>query len=314
MQSQFPLVSIVTPSFNSVQFIRETIESVLSQDYPVIEHIVVDGCSTDGTLDVLNQYPHLNWISEPDQGQSDALNKGFRIAKGEIIGWLNADDTYELNAVQIAVQFLADHPDVDLVYSDARVIDEKGCQVGITRSRAFEQNLLLSTNYIKQPTVFMRRKIIDSLEGVNEKLEYVMDWEFWLRVEHNFKMCYIPDKILANFRLIPGTKSYGYMWAFQLETVQVLEEILCHIPYSVLPQKKKYQILAEHRAKYYLARMVRAIQEQDRIMMLRELFSAIHHNKKVVIDRGIWLYIGMGLLGKKIDRLQKYRKQTALEK
>ena len=120
-----PKVSIITPSYNQGQFIEETILSAKNQDYPNIEHIVIDGNSTDSTLDILHKYDNdIIWISEPDRGQSDALNKGFRIATGEIIGWLNSDDIYLPGAVKKAVDALMNNPKFDIVYGDYLIIDE----------------------------------------------------------------------------------------------------------------------------------------------------------------------------------------------
>src|SRR4030042_198392 len=119
MDKELPLVSIVTPSLNQGRFIEETILSVKNQTYPRIEYIVIDGGSSDGTLDILNKYSDsLIWISERDKGQSDAINKGWKMSKGEIIAYLNADDTYMPGAVETAVRFLADNMDVGLVYGE----------------------------------------------------------------------------------------------------------------------------------------------------------------------------------------------------
>lgn len=259
MPIQLPVVSVVTPSYNSSRFIRETIESVLLQKYPAIEHIVIDGGSTDGTLDILREYSHLTWISEPDRGQSDALNKGFRQAKGEIIGWLNADDTYEPDAVFTAVNFLLENDHVDLVYSDARVIDEGNRQIGITKSQPFDLNLLLISNFINQPTVFVRRYIIERLGGVNEDLDFTMDRELWLRLGCSFEMHYLPDIILANFRLIPGTKSFEESYTFQAEWLHVLERFFQMESSSFLSDKVKNDIWQTQQAKYHLGKMVSAI-------------------------------------------------------
>jgi len=306
MPIQFPVVSVVTPSHNSSRFIRETIESVLLQKYPAIEHIVIDGGSTDGTLDILREYPHLTWISEPDRGQSDALNKGFLQAQGDIIGWLNADDTYEPDAVFTAVNFLLENDNVDLVYSDARVIDETSRQIGITKSRPFDLNLLLISNFINQPTVFVRRHIIKRLGGVNEDLDFVMDRELWLRIGCSFGMHYLPNKILANFRLIRGTKSFEQMTKFHEEWLLVLEQSFSLSLLSELPETAKQKALQKNRAQYHEAKMKDAIKTKDRRKLLQELCLALMQDKSLLLNRGIWLFVYKGLLGQQIDRERKY--------
>src|SRR4030042_2589290 len=131
MDNELPLVSIVTPSYNKARFIEETILSVKNQTYPRIEHIIIDGGSTDGTLDIIRKYSDsLTWISEPDKGQSDAINKGWKMSKGEILAYLNADDTYMPRAVETAVKFLADNMDVGLVYGECNIINEHGKVIG----------------------------------------------------------------------------------------------------------------------------------------------------------------------------------------
>lgn len=127
MSDKCPLVSIVTPSYNQGRYIEKTIRSVLNQDYPDLEYIVVDGGSTDHTLDILRKYEgRIRWVSERDGGQSEAVNKGFRMSRGEILGWLNSDDTYCPGAVRQAVTFLMEHPSVAMVYGDGYEIDEQG--------------------------------------------------------------------------------------------------------------------------------------------------------------------------------------------
>ncbi|MBI4927898.1 MAG: glycosyltransferase [Anaerolineae bacterium] len=126
------LVSIITPSFNQARYIEATLDSVLSQDYPEIEYIVMDGGSTDGTVDILKRYEHrlAGWVSEKDRGQTDAINKGFARARGEVLAWLNSDDTYQPGAVREAVEALRAHPEAALVYGDANYIDETGRVIG----------------------------------------------------------------------------------------------------------------------------------------------------------------------------------------
>src|SRR4030095_6506219 len=131
-QDDRPLVSIITPSFNQARYIEATIQSVLSQDYPRIEYLIVDGGSTDETVEIIKKYEgRLAWsVSEQDQGQTDAINKGFGHTNGQILAWLNSDDTYEPGAVSAAVKYLLDHPDVGMVYGDCNFINEDGRVIG----------------------------------------------------------------------------------------------------------------------------------------------------------------------------------------
>lgn len=304
-----PLVSVVTPSYQAMPYIIRAIESVRVQDYLFMEHIIFDGGSTDGTLEVLQGYPELVWVSEPDRGQSDALNKGFRRAGGEIIGWLNADDTYQPGAIAAAVKFLVENPDVDLVYSDLRIIDETDELIGLTKSQPFQLEKLLLRNFIKQTTVFMRRRVLDLLGGVDEDLHYVMDREFWLRAGMaGFKMHYLENQTLANFRLIPGTKSYEHVPQFRAEWVHVLEKAfvlpaLRHIPISV-----REDILRKTKAQYQWAFASMAMEKKDRKNFIFHFVQAVRKDPGLLTNRGTWLFIMKGMLGLKADRLRKFRK------
>ena len=191
---QGTLVSIVTPSFNQGEFIEENILSVKKQDYPNIEHIIIDGGSTDGTLGILKRYEgDVTWISEPDNGQSQAINKGFAMATGEIIGWLNSDDVYEPGAVQTAISALSQTPDVGIVYGYARLMDAQGREREVYRSPEYSRDKLFSSpNFIRQPTVFFRKAVLDKVGYLDESLHYVMDYDLWLRMG-----------MVADFRLIP---------------------------------------------------------------------------------------------------------------
>jgi glycosyltransferase involved in cell wall biosynthesis len=305
----YPLVSVVTPSYNALPYLVENIESVQTQNYPAIEHIVIDGASTDGTQEVLQQYPHLVWVSEPDRGQSDALNKGFRQAKGDIIGWLNADDTYQPGAIAKAVEFLMAHPGVDIVYSDLQVIDESSRPVGITKSQPFDLFLLPLKNYIKQPTIFMRRQVIEKLGGLNEDLHYVMDREFWLRAGlADFKMHYLTGQVLANFRLCQGTKSFEQTPKFRTEWLQIIEMAFQDSRFDPMPEAAKKRILRKNKASYYVACMVQSVERRERIKMFRYLVGAAAHDWTILANRGTWRFVGQGILGLDVDRLKKFKK------
>src|SRR5262245_23986726 len=155
-----PLVSIVTPSYNHGPYIEATIQSVLSQDYPHIEYIVVDGGSQDDTIGILKRYEgRLSWASERDQGQADAINKGFRMAHGEILAWLNSDDTYLPGAVRLAVQYFQSHPDVSMVYGEGHHVDVEGHIIARYPTEAFDYQRLSERCFICQPTVFFRAEV-----------------------------------------------------------------------------------------------------------------------------------------------------------
>jgi glycosyltransferase involved in cell wall biosynthesis len=182
-----PLVSVVTPALNCSRFIEQTILSVSAQDYPRIEHIVVDGGSTDGTLEILARYPGLRWISEPDRGQSNAINKGVGMAQGEIIAWLNADDLYLNGAITAAVAQLTADERLGMVCADHVEVDEVGRELRTVRSPNVDLDVLRNRgNIISQPTVFMRRAAFESVGRVNEQYRYAMDYELWLRLVSAF--------------------------------------------------------------------------------------------------------------------------------
>ncbi|MCX6135484.1 MAG: glycosyltransferase family 2 protein [Ignavibacteriales bacterium] len=197
--SQTPLVTIVTPSFNQGIFIERTIQSILSQDYPYIEHIVVDGGSTDETLEILRRYEgRLRWISEKDNGQSDAINKGFRMAKGEILSWLNSDDIYLPGAVTKATRFMAEHPEVMTVYGEGYIIDELDRvkeKFPFTEPKFDLTKLIYNGDYILQQTSFFRKALFETIEMLEVPYHYTMDWDLFIRIGKRFPIGYLPEDI-----------------------------------------------------------------------------------------------------------------------
>ena len=206
-EDKLPLISIVTPSYNQGDYIEETILSVKNQDYPNFEHIIIDGGSTDNTVEILKKYHHLKWISELDKGQSDAINKGFRRVNGEIIGWLNSDDLYEPHTLQKVAKIFNENPDYDLIYSDCYIIDAESNKINLMKSHDMDTNILLdSTNLVCQPTAFFKKNVFD-IGMLDVNLQYCMDYDFWIRVAKKHNMKYIRNEIFASFRVVPGTKS-----------------------------------------------------------------------------------------------------------
>ena len=190
-----PLVTIVTPSYNQGRFIAATIESVLSQDYPRIEYIVMDGASTDETAGVAGRYAgRLEFISEPDRGQSHAINKGFQRARGEIVAWLNSDDTLLPGAVRRAVEGLAAHPEAAACYGEGYLMDEAGyATCRFPHTQPFDLWRLVNvSDYILQQSVFFRRAALEQIGWVREDLHYVMDWDLLIRLGKRWPLHYEP--------------------------------------------------------------------------------------------------------------------------
>ena len=204
-------MSIVTPSYNQGRFIEETILSVLTQDYPNVEYIVRDGGSTDNTLDIQKKYEgRLTWISEADRGQSHAINKGFRMAKGDILAWLNSDDTYLPGAISKVVQHLQANPEAMMVYGEGYLIDE---QSRVTRRFPYTEEfnlwkLIYLWDNILQQAAFFRRQIFDHIALLDEELDYAMDWDLWIRIGKKFRVDYIPE-YLGNLREYREAKTFS---------------------------------------------------------------------------------------------------------
>ncbi|MFC1940404.1 glycosyltransferase family 2 protein [Chloroflexota bacterium] len=207
-----PLVSIITPALNGVRFLEACIQSVLNQSYPHIEHIFSDGGSTDGTLEMLAgyqaKYPErIKFISEPDEGVGEAWNKGFRIAKGEIFGWLDTDDIYEPDAIMTVVEFFRTNPGAYFVYGDRNMINEKGEIIGKFLAKDFDlKEAIRDKYYITFCSAFYRREVIEKVGAFNTLGN---DLDFWIRIGKVFPMHRI-EKILSSWRLhedsISGSK------------------------------------------------------------------------------------------------------------
>lgn len=204
-----PLVSIITPSYNQGKFIRETIESVLSQDYDNIEYIVVDGLSTDNSLDIIKEYEgRLTFISEKDHGQSDAINKGFRMAHGEIVAWLNSDDVYEPHCISRAVEEFEKNEKLGLLYGDGYIIDADSNKLKVFEyTQEFDYWKLVNFwDYIMQPATFFKREVLQQVGYLDENLHYCMDWDLWIKLAAVSEVKYIPE-LLACSREYGDTKT-----------------------------------------------------------------------------------------------------------
>jgi len=227
------LVSIITPSFNQGLFIGKTILSVKNQGYKNLEHIIFDNNSEDKTKDILKKYEKfINYTIEQDNGQSHAINKGFKKARGDIIGWLNSDDIYHPNAVKQVVDYFNENPNVDVVYGNANHIDEKDKQINVYDTENWNPERLKEVCYICQPSLFFRRRVFSKVGYLNEKLNYCMDYDFWIRfARHNLSVSRV-NFLIAGSRLYETNKTLG-------SRLKVHEEInyMLRDNYSFTPDK-----------------------------------------------------------------------------
>jgi glycosyltransferase involved in cell wall biosynthesis len=212
--ANYPKISLVTPSLNQGRFIEGTIQSILSQNYPNLEYLVMDGGSTDNTLDVLKRYSNqLKWVSEKDTGQTNAINKGLRMASGEILAYLNADDLLLPGTLLKVAQLFMEHPKVMWVTGQCRIIDEDNHEIRrlITAYKNLwlhisHPSILLITDYISQPSTFWRANVMSELGYLDESLHYVMDYEYWLRLYSKYPPMFIPE-YLAAFKIHRQSKT-----------------------------------------------------------------------------------------------------------
>ena len=210
-----PLVSIITPSYNQGRFLEATIRSVLEQDYDRLEYIIMDGGSSDESVEIIQRYEKdetlghrlVKWVSEKDEGQTDAINKGFSIAKGDILAWLNSDDTYQPGAVSRAVEYLEAHPDAGMVYGDANLIDETGEILGQFPARQTDhRRLRRGYVHIPQQASFFRTEVWKKVGPLDPTFYFAMDYDLWVRISKIAPIHYYPG-LMANFRLHGTGKS-----------------------------------------------------------------------------------------------------------
>ena len=228
MKTNKPLVSIVTPSYNQAIFLETTMRSVLDQDYGNFEYIVVDGGSDDGSIEIIEKYAERLawWTSEPDQGQGDAINKGFGHAQGEIWAWLNSDDIYYPGAISNAVEILLKNPNVGMVYADADLIDASGTTIGSFPARSTDYRRMLNGSvHIPQQTTFIRAELWQQIGGLDPSFFFAMDFDLWVRLAKITSFQYVQQRWAA-FRLHGEGKSVQHDDRCYPEMLQVREREL----------------------------------------------------------------------------------------
>lgn len=219
-----PLVSVITPSFNQARYLEATIKSVLSQDYAPIEYILIDGASTDNSVEIIKKYADsfAYWVSEKDSGQAEAINKGLARATGEIAAWLNSDDYYLPNTVSAAVRAFKENPDVVMVYGDMLAVDEKGQTINILKYRQLSLEDLLCFQIIGQPSVFFRRAALEKTGLLDPTLHFLLDHHLWIRIAGQGKILHVPQ-IWSAARYHAEAKNRAKAAEFGREAFRILD-------------------------------------------------------------------------------------------
>lgn len=268
-----PKISIVTPSFNQGRFIERTILSVLDQDYQNLEYIIIDGGSTDDSVGIIKKYESrlAYWISESDCGQSDAINKGFMKATGDIFAWLNADDKYKPGAISKVVQIFSVNPDAAIVYGDGDTIDEYDNYIFVNyRPGKFDFKRLVEGNFIFQPAAFFKKGVIQNAGYLDENLHYAMDYDLWLKAALKFKIYYFPSK-LAEFREHAESKTISKTNLFSVEEFNIINNLLFSTRVSIDILRAAYS---------HILRLLLQWQKEQ-IILLVKIFQSFSENEKI---------------------------------
>jgi len=272
----WPRISIVTPSYNQGRFIEETIRSVLLQGYPDLEYIIIDGGSTDASAEIIRKYqPWLTyWVSEPDRGQSHAINRGFRRSTGEIIAWLNSDDTYCPSALASVAERYSKYSGYSFIYGALRIVDPYGRALKILAPEVTLPSLILR-NDIPQPATFMQRSVLDSVGYLNESLHFAMDRDYWCRavLQHPADLPFARlETILANQRQHADCKTCSQPLLFVDERLRLYDRL-----FGDAPRNSPIRIFRRRAYALAYVDMARLLYKQGRQwqQMLRTLAKAV---------------------------------------
>ena len=256
-----PKFSIITPSFNQAKYIESTIRSVLDQPGVDIEYIIMDGGSTDGSVDIIQKYADklAYWVSEPDDGQTDAINKGFNRASGDIFAWINSDDTYEPGTFEQVAEFFKNNPEIGLVYGEAYFIDGQGHRIGVFP--AAQTNLGKLKNgyvHIPQQAAFFRAELWQKVGPLDPDFYFAMDYDLWVRLARVTKIAYLPNKFWANFRLHTSAKT-------------IAADDRCWPEMLKVHYRDGGSLLSPIVAKYYLRKLLAPVITWNRARKLRRI-------------------------------------------
>lgn len=284
-----PRISLVTPSYNQAAFLEAALESVVAQNYPNLEYIVMDGGSADGSVEILRRYEKhfAYWTSKRDAGQSDALNRGFARATGEIFGWLNSDDMLLPNALQMIGAYFAEHPECDFVTGDGMFVNADGTrQVWAVRGAPYTLRDLLyycDDKYLPQPSVFFSRTAWEQVGGLDVTLHYAMDLDLWLRMRQQFDLHYLAQR-LSHARIHAAAKGerrdHATLRAVQLVTRRYWHHV------GAIERARIFWGLRRMRARQYCRDGLEELAQGDRRAGWRALRAALRQDPLTVWLRG----------------------------
>lgn len=312
--STYPQVSIVTPSFNQATYVERTILSVLNQDYPLLNYWIIDGGSTDGSVKIIDKYSKRlsGWMSERDRGQADGINKGFGLAHGEIVGWLNSDDRYLPDTIYRVVEAFAHHPKAPFVFSDVDSIDANDRVFHRMRYGAWGLAELMQFNIIGQPAVFMRRSALEEVGLLDLSFHYLLDHHLWLRLALLGTPYYIKGAPLAQARFHKDAKNVAAAAEFGPEAFRIARWLGEDERFYPLSSKlsKKIWAGAYRVSAYYL---VDAERNREAIGMYASSFArspriALRDWKRIVL--ALIGKPGGKLLRKPLNLLRRWNRRT----
>lgn len=234
----WPKISVITPSRNQAEFLERTILSVLNQNYPNLEYIIIDGGSTDGSVEIIRKYEKFltYWVSGKDKGQADAINKGFKMAGGTVFAWLNADDVYLPDAMRNAAEFFKIDSEAGMCYGKAYLINETDDTIGAYPTEDFDFKRLAGFNFIAQPSVFFKREVYFAAGCLDSDMHYAADYDLWIRIAKTYKVRYLPVS-LSTYRLHAGSKTVSEESALDVQR-ECLKTVMKH--YGWVPPNRAY--------------------------------------------------------------------------
>ena len=304
-----PKITVITPSFNQGNFLEETILSVLNQNYSNLEYIIIDGGSKDQSVDIIKKYEKqlTYWVSEPDQGQTDAINKGLKISAGDVVNWLNSDDYYEPDALtRIALGFSDER--INAVCARGRIVNENSGEINFTKGTDFYPNNLAKTigqGRIDQPETFFRRSVLNDLKLLNPDLKYLMDRDLWMRYLLKFGLDAVSkiDDVIVNFRIHSASKSFTQKRNFQIEHDSwfyalakkysltsyqdlIQQHFTLNQHFGIINLENKYDInLIENILNYYLLLRANELYASDQIRAAKEILAEIKVESFAEVDK-----------------------------